>query len=250
VKQEIAVIPKTLPVEIGALPPRPVWDEHLDAYQERVAGYKCESAEDFRRGKELSQDGVRLKKQVFDSYEPLVDAIKAILNPVYESRSKATIAIENSVRIVDATYTAWKREQDRLAQEKADAERRERDRQREEARQAEIKRQEELRAQQAATAAEYGEEDELPRPVVIPEIIPSRPVTIKSEFTGRKGLRTKPKPVAKIVDPDKVERRYCSPDMVRINAEVKSSLALFSNPSLRDIQAIEIKVGGIVISFE
>lgn len=285
-KQELVVIPKTLPVEIGPLPPRPVWNEHLDLYLARAAAYKdCKTPEDFAAGKELASDGVKLKNQILQSYAPLTQAIDDFKAPITAQRDYDVLGVVNSVKSTDLITASWKMEQDRIAQAKADKERMERDQKKEEARQAEIKRleeerqekirqmaikreieikrQEEQRAKDAEVAAAWGEDDvgadepqiELPPikeppPVFVAEIIPSRFVTVDSGFKGRRGSRLKPKLTITIVDPDAVNRSYCSPDPVKYKAAISSHLALIKDPTAEQIKDLEVKIGGVKIFYE
>ena len=282
-KQELVVIPRQELIEIGILPPMPVWDDHLEAYLARVSKFTCQSKADFDAGKLLASDGTKLRVQILQSFQPLTQAIDDIKAPVLERRNEATTKIDNAVKGIDSVNISWKREQDRIAQEEAERKRQEEIRLREEARQAEIKRLEEerqeklkqlevereakrlrleeQRAKDQETAQEWGEDPgsaapvELlpivePPPVVVPDIIPPRYVTVDSGITYRKGARVKPKMVVTVTDPDAVNRAYCSPDPVKYKAAASSYFAQIQNPTEEQIKKIRDQIGGIEIGWE
>lgn len=266
--QELVVVPKQVPMEVPAvLPPLPVWDEQIDVFLARVDGYSCVSKEDFERGKELAVEGSRLKKTHFDSFTPLLQAIDAIKSTPLELRKEGQDKIANVVSKIDATCGSWKREQDRLAQEEAERQRQIEIARREAARQEEIKRQEAIRlaeierlkeqqAKSVEIAEEWGEVVEEPAPivepppVVVPEIIPPRHITTDSGLSWRKGGRTKPRMVVTVVDPDAVDRKYCSPDPVKYKAAAASYFALIKNPTPEQVKKIEDEIGGVAIIWE
>ena len=283
-KQELVVVPRQELIEIGILPPMPVWDDHLEAYLARVSEFTCQSKADFDAGKLLASDGTKLRVMILQSFQPLTQAIDNIKAPILERRNEATTKIDNAVKGIDSVNIAWKREQDRIAQEEAERKRQEEIKRREEARQAEIKRLEEerqeklkhleakreaerlrleeQRAKDAETAQEWGEEDtadgtpiELPPvveppPVVVPEVIQPRHVTVDSGITYRKGARIKPKMVIVVTDPDAVDRAYCSPDPIKYKAAAISHFALIKDPTIDQIKDLETKIGGVSITWE
>lgn len=283
-KQELIVVPRQEPMEISILPPMPIWDEHLETYLERVKNFTCQSKEDFDAGKILASDGTKFRVQVLQSFQPLTQAIDDIKAPVLERRNEVTTKIDNAVKAVDSVNISWKREQDRIAQEEAERKRQEEIKRREEARQAEIKRLEEerqeklkqleaereaerlrleaQRAKDTEVAQVWGEEStaneppielppvDLPPPVVVPEIIPPRHVTVDSGLTYRKGARIKPKMVVTVLKADEVNREYCSPDKIKIDAKCKSDFALIKDPTPEQIAEVEKKIGGVKITWE
>ena len=279
----LIIIPKLVPYEIPRLPPFPTWDEHLDLYLERVKNFTCQSKTDFDAGKLLASDGTKLRVQILQSFQPLTQAIDDIKAPVLERRNEATTKIDNAVKGIDAINISWKREQDRIVQEEAERKRQEEIRRREEARQAEIKRlwEERLeklrqleaereterqrleaqRAKDAEIAQEWGEDGgseapvELPPiieppPVVIPEVIPPRHVTVDSGLSYRKGARVKPKLVITVVDPDAVNRPFCSPDPIKYKAAATGYFALIKDPTPEQVKKIRDQIGGVEISWE
>lgn len=284
-KQELVVIPRQELIEIGTLPPMPVWDEHLEAYLERVKNFTCQSKADFDAGKILASDGTKLRVMILQSFQPLTQAIDELKALPLERRNNATTIIDNAVKGIDSINISWKREQDRIAQEEAERKRQDEIKRREEARQAEIKRLEEerqeklkqlkidqdaerlrleaQRAKNAEIAQEWGEEDvganepqiELlpivePPPAVVPEIVPPRHVTVDSGITYRKGARIKPKMIVTVINPDDMDRAYCSPDKVKFEAACKAYFALIKDPTPEQIKKIQDQIGGIEINWE
>lgn len=267
---------KTRPIEVPALPPMPVFDEHIDTYLAKSENLIVCDQQSFEAAKALATEGVRLKQDVTTSFAPVTQAIDALKAPVLESRNGYIERIDKRVELIDASANSWKKEQDRIAQEEANKRQQEELKRREEARQAKIKEEEEKRQaeikrrqeereaeqkrldeqalRQAETNAEWGEPAviqpvelppiEEPPPVHVPEVIPPRPVQADSGLSYRRGGSKKPTYKFEITDPDKVLRAFCSPDQQLINVKVKAYFKLIKEPTAEQISALEEEIGG------
>jgi len=69
-------------------------------------------------------------------------------------------------------------------------------------------------------------------------------VQADSGFSYRKGARTKTVRKFLITDPDKVDRKYCSPDPQIIKAKISNFFALVTNPTKEAIETLEKEIGG------
>lgn len=227
------------PTELPALPPTPVFDEHIANFLAQTAEFKeCTSRLDFENGKKLSAAGTRLKTQIVDSYRELKQAVDAIKTPILDAEKADIAKVNNEIARIDAPAIAWLREEQRLAQLKANQEAEER-------RQAKLKEQQE----EAQLLRDFGSEEEA-KTVEAAPIPAERPHTVDTGLTYARGKRTALKLVATVIKPDAVKRVYCEPSARMIKAKVDSLLSANKQPSEEVIAALAKEIGGIKIEWQ
>ena len=235
------------------IPPLPVFDEQLDTYLIRATGFKCDSREQFDAGKQLASDGTKLKNQYVEAFKPRKQFFDAMKQPTLDAEREVLAKLDQAVKLIDSHATAWINEQRIIAQKKAEEERLAELHRREEARKAEVARLEAERekAVELATAwASESETVEIPPLVVVPEVVPPRPVKADLGFAYRKGAKTKPTLKFKIVNPDDVAPAYRSADPVKIKARISNYVNLVKDPDEEQVKKLAQDIGGVELFFE
>lgn len=273
--QEIA--PYIEPVA-PALPPLPTFDEHLETLDVAIRGYECRTENDFKAGKALAERCSRLKSDISISYQIIKRAYDALKEPVLGAEKRDMAKVKSMVDWIDAECVPWKQEQDRIAQQAAN-QRREAERLRLEAERA--ARLETAKAEAAAIEAErlrleservqegevvdcWGDEvdaNELDvelqaklkstqaeiKGIEAAPAVAVRAVTIESEFSYRRGGRTKPKLEYRVVNPGQVKRDFCQPSKIAIDAKIYNFSLYVKEPTVEQIAALTDEIGGVII---
>lgn len=224
------------PFEVPALPPHPVFDEHIQNFVEQTAKFtECKTETDFEFAKQVATAGSKLKGTIQSAYQELKRAIDAIKNPVLDAERRDVTKVETEVKRVDTLALAWLKEKQRLAQEEAEKKERERI--------AKIKAEQEAEAK----IARMWDEPEKAKAIEAQPIPEERPVTADAGVSYRRGAR-KETWKASVVKPDEVKRVYCDPSQSRINIEVNAYFHALKNPTPEQIKEIEDKIGGVRIA--
>ena len=232
------------------LPPLPVFDEALDTYLVRASGFRCDSRESFDAGKALATDGTRLKSQIVEAFKPRKQAFDQAKQPTLDAEREILAKVDVAVKSIDALATSWFNEQRIIAQRKAEEERLAELRRREEARKAEVARMEAERAKAVEIAEAWESEPVDIPPVVVPEVVPPRPVKADLGFAYRKGARTKAQLKHRIVNPDAVAWEYRSADPVKIKAKIANYVNLVKDPDEEQVKKLAEDIGGVQLYWE
>lgn len=137
--------------------------------------------------------------------------------------------IVNAMRLIESVALPWKQEEDR----KAKLAELERQRQR----QIEL---DQRRQVENNIASMFGIENDAPVMIARPQPPAQTPKVA--------GVGTRKTWKVKIVAPDQVTRRYCSPDPVLINSKVRNTISLLgSAPTVEQIESLAKEIGGIEI---
>ncbi len=172
----------------------------------------------------IKDDFKEPKRKADEAHKAITAMEKRMLEPVVTAMDLASrVALE------------YKREQDRLAREEAEAIERERRRKVEEERLAEAAR---LEAEGKTKEAEKVIEQPIEAP---------RPVRFETPVPKVAGLSTRKTWKARIIDPRQVNREYCSPNQVTINDKVKNYFAWIQNPTPDQIKSIADEIGGVEV---
>ena len=217
------------------LPPLPTFDEHIEGFDLAVRNFECRNEDDFKLGKALGERATRLKTDIIAAYQPIKRAIDSLKQPVLDAEKRDLAKIKALLDFVDAECVPWKQEQDRIAQEAANK-RREEERQRLEAE----------RVAKLELAKDWG----TPAEVIAIEAAPAvvvRPVTTASEFTYRRGARTKPKLTYRVVNPSQVKREFCEPSKISIDSKIHNFSLYVKEPTEEQMRALADEVGGIIV---
>lgn len=243
---------RTVPVELPAIPPRPVFDDDIEALALQVGDGKCASEEDFKRNKGLRTSVSRLNGTIKIGYSEVKQAIDKAKEPVLEAEKDYLKRVEALGDKLDDGARDYVNEQNRLAAIEAarlKAERDEAARKQLEADEAAARKQ---RDEDAALAAAFGDQEKakeileapLPEPPPPPPERQTPPPT--AGLTWAKGQKLAPTLKAKIVNPSKVKAAYCLPDLPTINQKVSSwKKTIKGTPTTEQIAELEKEVGGI-----
>lgn len=224
------------PFEVPKLPPHPVFDDHIEKFLQQTSFFaECKTAADFEFAKTVATAGARLRLQIKNSYAELKRAIDDVKAPVLDDERRDNNRVENEVKRIDLLAIAWNKEQQRVAQEAAEARERERVAKEKADREAEAK------------MARMWEDDEAAKTIESKPPPETRPFTADSGSSYRRGAR-KETWKATIVKPDDVKRQYCDPSQSRISITVNGYFHLLKNPTPEQIKECEDKIGGVKIA--
>ncbi len=281
-KQELIATEQVAP-QGRQMPPMPTFAEHLEKLELATRGFTCATEEDFHAGKALSERASRLRADIVLSYQPIKRAIDALKQPVLDAEKDDLAKVKTMLDYVDSECVAWKLEQDRIAQEAAN-QRREAERQRLEAErlakleaakaeaariEAERQRLEAERAAELAAAKEWDckVDENVVAPVALDAVqqakleaaqkeieaieaapvIAVRQVTVESEFSYRRGVRTKTKLTYRVVNPGAVKREFCEPSKIAIDSKIHRYNLSVKEPTAEQMAALADEIGGIVV---
>ena len=231
------------------IPPLPVFDEQLDTYLIRATGFRCDSRQQFDLAKALAMDGTKLKLQYIEAFKPRKQFFDAMKQPTLDAEREVLTKLDQAVKLIDSLATSWINEQRVIAQKKAEEERLAELRRREEARKVEVARLEAEREKAVEVAEWESEPVDIP-PVVVPEVIPPRPVKADLGFSYRKGARTKAQLKFRIVNPDAVAPSYRSADPVKIKAHIANYINLVKDPTEAQVKTLAEGIGGVELYWE
>jgi hypothetical protein len=164
------------------------------------------------------------KRKADEAHKSITAMEKRTIEPVQRALDMASVvALE------------YKRGQDRLAKEEAEKVAQERRHQEEEKRLAEAA---QLEAQGKAEEAEA---------VIAAPIQTPRSTRFITPVPKVAGLSSRKKWKAKIIDPKAVNREYCQPWELAINAKVGNYFSWIKAPTAEQIKALEAEIGGVEI---
>jgi hypothetical protein len=234
-----------------ALPPLPVFDEHITNMLAEVKNFKCTGLEAFNRGKEWRPRATTLRDNIIQAFKPRKQTFDKAKQPTLDAENGYLNQLNTEIANITAKCTTWQREE----QCKADAEK-ERKRQ---ADIAEKERQRKAKADEEREAAKeleaWGDEEgaaeaqQEAKRIEDTPIIPERQ-TVAEVPKFAKGVRTKPKLVPHIVNPSEVARLFCVPSEMLIKAKVKTFVDYNQNPTEEQLTALAKEIGGIELKWE
>lgn len=248
---------KTVPVELPAIPPRPVHDDDIEALAIQIGDGKCVTEVDFTRNKTLRASVSKLNGTIKSGFSEVKQAIDKIKEPVLDAEKNYLKRVDALGTLLDDGARAYVNEQNRLAQIEAarlKAEKDEADRKKREADEAALIKQ---RQDEADLAAAFGDAEkakeilEAPLPELPPPPPERQTPPVDAGLKWAKGQRLAPVLKAKIVDPSKVKRQFCTPDLPTINRHVvtwKSKIK--GTPSKEQLDALAKEIGGISLVWE
>jgi len=232
-----AVNPQPPAESFPALPPLPVFDDHVDLLAKDVENFACQNEEDFKAGAAWRGRAVALRSQIEDNFKPRKRAFDDMKQPTLDAEKAYLTRINALVGSVDSRCIAWQREERRKADEEA-----------ERLRQEEVQRRTADQQRRAQILREFGE-PEAAAEEESKAIIPPRPCAPEVP-TYAKGVRTAPKLVAVVVQPSKVKREYCQPAQSQINAEVQTFMRFNKHPTGEQIKELAEKIGGVELKWQ
>lgn len=248
---------KTVPVVVPAIPPRPVFDEHIEALKVQVGNGKVSNEEELKRGKDLRERLSKLSAQVKSAWAEPKQAIDKLKEPLLDGEKKDLAAIGALARLLDDNAKTYLDELDRkaraeakrIADEQAAEAKRKQDAEREA---AERDRQDAAELAEAFGDTKAAEEilaAPLPEPEPLPTPRPSAPVS--SGLTWAKGVRRAPKLTIKVVNPSLVKRQFCLPNLPTINQHgAKWASSIKGTPTKAQMDILAAEIGGVEVTVE
>jgi hypothetical protein len=169
-------------------------------------------------------------------FKPMKDKAFAAHRAICDQETNTLNPVNQAIKAAGDAALPWKKEQDRIAQEKANREYQEK-----------LKAMQEAKLKEAQVLEAFGEPEAADKVLDEAKYFEPRRGKVESTVPKVAGLSTRKTWKGRIVKPHEVNRPFCMPDQTLVNMRIKSFFAYNPRATPEEIKALEVEIGGVEV---